>query len=72
MTAMAYILMQDIRFHARRTSLARAQVETLRNHLFKIGARVVVSVRRVVFHLPKSFAYRDEWGRVALALGAVP
>ena len=71
MTAMAYILMQDIRLHARRTSLARAQVQTLRNRLFKIGARVVVSVRRVVFHLPRSFPYRDEWGCVALALGAV-
>jgi hypothetical protein len=71
MTAIAYILMQEIRLRARRTSLARAQVGTLRNHLFKIGARVVVSVRRVVLHMPKSFAYRDEWGRVALALGAV-
>jgi Transposase DDE domain group 1 len=71
MTAMAYILMQDIRRRARRTSLARAQVATLRTHLFKIGARVVVSVRRVVLHLPKSCAYRDEWGRIALALGAV-
>ena len=71
MTAMAYILMQDIRLHARRTSLARAQVETLRNRLFKIGARVQASVRRVVFHLPTSFAYRNEWGRIALALGAV-
>ena len=71
MTAMAYILMQDIRLHARHTRLARAQVETLRNHLFKVGARVFVSVRRVVFHLPKSFAYRLEWGRVAVALGAL-
>ena len=71
MTAMAYILMQEIRFRARRTSLARAQVTTLRNRLFKIGARVVVSVRRMVLHLPRSFAYRDEWGRIALALGAI-
>lgn len=71
MTAMAYILMQEIRFRARRTSLARAQVTTLRNHLFKIGARLVVSVRRMVLHLPSSFAYRDEWGRIALALGAI-
>lgn len=71
LTAMAYILMQDIRRRARRTSLARAQGATLRNHLFKIGARVVVSVRRVVLHLPESFAYRHEWGRIARALGAV-
>lgn len=71
MTAIAYILMQEIRFAARRTSLATAQVGTLRNHLFKIGARVVSSVRRIVFHLPSTHAYRSEWGRIALALGAV-
>jgi hypothetical protein len=71
MTAIAYILMQEIRLAARHTSLAAAQVGTLRNHLFKIGARVVSSVRRVVFHLPSAFAYRREWGRIALALGAV-
>jgi hypothetical protein len=71
MTAIAYILMQELRLRARRTRLAAAQVGTLRNALFKIGARVVVSVRRVVVHFPKSFAYKHEWGRIALALGAV-
>jgi len=70
MTAIAYILMQELRLRARHTSLAAAQVGTLRNALFKIGARIVVSVRRVVVHFPKSFAYRHEWGQIALALGA--
>jgi hypothetical protein len=71
MTAIAYILMQEIRLEAKRAGLENAQVETLRNRLFKIGARVVVSVRRVVLHLPKAFPYRHEWLRMALALGAV-
>ncbi len=71
MTAIAYVLMQEIRLAARHTSLATAQVGTLRNKLFKIGARVVVSVRRVVLHLPMQFPYRAEWTRVALALGGV-
>ena len=70
LTAAAYVLMQTIRAAAARTSLARAQVSTLRERLFKLGAEVVVSVRRVVVHLPATFAFRDEWQSVAIALGA--
>ena len=70
LTAAAYVLMQEIRLKAARTSLARAQVTRLRERLFKIGARVVVSVRRIVLHLPRSFAFLGDWNRIALALGA--
>ena len=70
LTASAYVLMQEIRLKAARTSLARAQVTTLRERLFKIGARVVVSARRIVLHLPQSFAFLRDWNRIALALGA--
>jgi hypothetical protein len=45
-------------------------VSTLRERLIKLGARVSVSVRRIVVHLPASFVYMDTWRRVALALGA--
>ncbi len=71
MAAIAYILMQELRLSARRTGLATAQIGTLRNKLFKIGARVVVSARRTVFHFPAHFPYRAEWTRLALALGAL-
>lgn len=70
LTAAAYVLMQEIRLKAARTSLARAQVTRLRERLFKIGARVVVSARRIVLHLPESFAFLGEWNRIAFALGA--
>ncbi len=70
LTAAAYVLMQEIRLKAARTSLARAQVSTLRERLFKIGARVTVSVRRIILHLPESFAFLRDWNRIALALGA--
>jgi hypothetical protein len=70
MTAAAYVLMQEIRLHARRTSYARAQVSTLREHLFKLGVRVVCSARRIVLHLPASFPYVDVWRRIACSLGA--
>jgi hypothetical protein len=70
LTAASYVLMQELRRAARSTACARAQVSTLRERLLKIGARVVVSVRRVVLHLPASSPYLDCWQRVALRLGA--
>jgi hypothetical protein len=72
LTAAAYALMQEIRRQAKRTALARAQVTTLREHLFKLSARLVESVRRIVVHLPQSFAYAAEWASIARQLGAAP
>lgn len=71
-TAAAYVLMQELRLSAARTSCARAQVSTLRDRLLKLGAWVETSVRRIVLHLPQSAAYRHEWQRIARALGAAP
>jgi Transposase DDE domain group 1 len=70
MTAAAYILMQELRWHLARTKSARAQVSTLRERFLKIGARVVTSVRRIVLHLPQAFPFRDTFTRLALRLGA--
>lgn len=72
LTVAAYVLMQEIRLKAARTSCARAQVQTLRERLIKIGAHVVVSARRVVLHLPSSFPYLRAWTQLARALGASP
>jgi len=72
MTAAAYVLMQELRLRAARTSCARAQVSTLRERLLKLGAWIETSVRRIVLHLPESFAYRSEWQRIARSVGAVP
>jgi hypothetical protein len=70
LTAAAYVLLQEIRLRAARTSCARAQVATLRLRLLKLGVRVVGSVRRIVLHLPISTPDRAAWQRVALSLGA--
>jgi hypothetical protein len=70
LTAAAYVLMQELRLRAARTTCARAQVWTLRDRLVKIGAQVVVSVRRVVLHLPSSCPDRDTWSRIAFSFGA--
>ncbi len=71
MTAAAYVLMQELRLRAARTGCARAQVWTLRERLLKLGAQVVVSVRRVVIHLPVSFPFFASFRQIALALGAL-
>ena len=70
LTAAAYVLMQELRLRAARTDCARAQVWMLRERLLKLGARVLISVRRVVVHLPTSFPFLDTFRRVALAFGA--
>jgi hypothetical protein len=70
MAAAAYVMMQEIRLNAALTTLARAQVWTLRERLLKLGARVVASARRIVVHLPESFPWRNDFLKIAAALGA--
>ena len=70
LTAAAYVLMQELRLRAARTAYARTQVTGLREGLLKLGVHVVVSVRRVVLHLPTSTPGLDAWRHIALALGA--
>lgn len=72
LTAAAYVLFQELRWSARHTSLAAAQVSTLRERLLKLGAWVESSTRRVVLHLPDSAPWRQEWCRIARVLGAAP
>jgi hypothetical protein len=70
LTAAAYVLMQEMRLHLSPTRHARAQVSTLREHFLKLGAQVIVSVRRIVLHLPQAFPYRDSFHLLAVSLGA--
>jgi hypothetical protein len=64
--------MQELRLSAHGTECARAQVWTLREQLLKLGACVLVLVRRVVVHLPASFPFLPAFRQVALALSASP
>ena len=70
LTAAAYVLMQELRLRAARTACARVQVTWLRDRLLKLGAHVVVSVRRIVIHLPTATPDLHAWRQIALALGA--
>jgi hypothetical protein len=65
----AYVLID----HLRRTALAgtelgSAQVSTIRVKLFKVAARVVTSVRRIVFHLSSSYPYQLLFRRIVARL----
>jgi hypothetical protein len=43
-----------------------------RERFLKLGARVVVSMRRVVVHLPQSFPFLAAFRQIAMVLGASP
>jgi hypothetical protein len=70
LTAAAYVLMQELRLRAARTACAHTQVTGLRARLLTLGVHVVISVRRIVLHLPTSTPDLAAWRHIALALGA--
>ena len=69
LSSFAYALLHHLREkHPAKTELARTQVSTIRLKLLKLAARVTISVRRIVFHLPTSYPYRTDFLRVANSL----
>jgi len=65
----AYVLVEHIRREGLEgTELAKAQVSTIRLKLFKIAARVTVSVRRVVLHLCSVCPYHELFARLVARL----
>jgi hypothetical protein len=69
----AYVLLHRLRGRLRRTDWASARIDSLRLRLLKIGARVVVSCRRVWVLLASGYPYRMLWqtlfDRLTLASG---
>jgi hypothetical protein len=67
--SMAYVLTNELRRVALAgTALARAQVSTIRTRLFKIGAIVRISVRRIYVALSSVFPLRDLFCQALLNL----
>jgi hypothetical protein len=64
------VLLREIRLSAALTSLARARVWTLRERRLKLGARIVSPVCRIVVHPPESYPWRNDFQKIATALGA--
>jgi hypothetical protein len=71
--AVAYMLVNHLRHTGlRNTALVRAQVSTIRARLLKLGARVTVSVRRIVASLSSAFPLQALFARVLANLQAAP
>jgi hypothetical protein len=71
-STLAYLLMNQLRqVGLVGTELARASCGTIRTRLFKIGALVRVSVRRVVVSLSSAFPLQELFAVVAERLRSV-
>ena len=72
-SSFAYILMQTLRrLGLQGTELAQAQCDTIRLKLFKIGAQIEVTVRKVWISFSESYPYLDLFQRVFARLQQIP
>jgi len=68
-SSLAYCLMRGLRrIGLRGTSMARAQCGTIRERLFKIGARIRITVRKVWISYSQSYPYQSLFKRIAYNL----
>jgi len=68
-SALAYTLVEALRrLGLKGTEWAEAQVDTIRRKLFKIGAIVRVSVRRVLLEMSSAYPWKDIYARAYHAL----
>lgn len=65
LTAVAYVLYQELRAALWGTDLHRAMVATLRLRLLKIGATITESARRIVISMSSSHPWKDLWVKAA-------
>jgi hypothetical protein len=71
LSAAAYVLVETLRRSALAdTELHAAQAGTIRLKLFKVAARVVTSVRRVIFHFSSAYPLAELFARVLARLRA--
>jgi len=69
LSSFAYVLVETLRrVHLADTELAQAQVNTIRLKVLKVAARVVTSVRRIIFHLSSSYPGEALFRRIAASL----
>jgi hypothetical protein len=72
LTTAAYVLFQELRYQARGSDLAKAQVWTLRERLIKFGAILRESARRFLLLSPAAYPWTSTWQMIAVRLGASP
>jgi hypothetical protein len=72
-SSFAYVLMQTLRrLGLEGTSMAKAQCDTIRLKLFKIGAQIRLSVRRVWISFSESYPYADLFRQILYRLQRIP
>jgi Transposase DDE domain group 1 len=73
LSSAAYILMHALRrLGLKNTDLARAQCQTIRLKLLKIGAQIRVTVRNIWISLAGGYPYADTFAAVVANLQALP
>jgi len=71
-SSVAYVLVNEVRrVGLAGTEMEQAQCGTIREKLLKIGAQVVVSVRRVVIRLASSYRFQELFEKVYRALSGL-
>ena len=69
LSTVAYVVMRALREHGlKNTSLANARCDTIRLKMFKMGALIRVSVRRVTLALSEGYPFRDLFTQVCINL----
>lgn len=72
-SSLAYILMNALRTQClASTELRSAQVGTIRTKLLKMGARVLVSARRILVSISSSCPYQDIFATAYRCLQVLP
>lgn len=73
LSSMAYVLMSTLRrIGLKGTKMAKATCGTIRLNLFKVAARIKISVRRVVVELPTACPFQDVFVQAWEALQNLP
>lgn len=73
LSSFAYVLVQTLRrVGLKGTALAKAQCDTIRLKLFKIGAQIRVSVRKVWISFSESYPYAELYQQIYLRLQGIP
>jgi len=72
-SSFAYVLMQALRrLGLKGTALAKAQCDTIRLKLFKIGAQIRISVRRIRIAFSESYPHADLFQQILRHLQQIP
>ena len=72
-SSFAYVLIQTLRrLGLQGTSMAKAQCDTIRLKLFKIGAQIRLSVRRVLIGFSESYPQTELFRQILYKLQHIP